>query len=57
MANELKEICDLLAGKSNYFGPLYQVTKAEKTEDGRWELVVQRIEERQETEVAENANK
>lgn len=54
MANELKDICDKLAG----FDPekSYEVLTASRREDGKWLLVVKKISCPQEQEVAEDAD-
>ncbi|MCF0223008.1 MAG: hypothetical protein HUK20_01950 [Fibrobacter sp.] len=42
MANELKILCDLLEGYSD--GKRFEVTSAQKLEDGTWSLKVKKME-------------
>lgn len=53
MVNELKEICDKLAG----YDPEkhFEVLAATKTAEGAWELTVKRVNPEARTEVAADA--
>lgn len=54
MVNELKEICGMLEGFGIHDG--YQVLRAERNDDGTWELEIKRIAEEPKVEVAKNDN-